>query len=100
PIWNLTTVEEGYTFVAYEGAAKLPRLSSTRPNLLDSHMALMLLTLIDAGFIEAISELASNDNSILSIRATLLLANFIWLVCYTKHYSGSRSFLEVKKFIN
>ncbi|CAF3250618.1 unnamed protein product [Rotaria socialis] len=79
PIWNLTTVEEGYTFVAYEGAAKLPRLSSTRPNLLDSHMALMLLTLIDAGFIEAISELASNDNSILSIRATLLLANFIWL---------------------
>lgn len=30
PLWNLTTVEEGYTFVASEGAAKLPRISSTR----------------------------------------------------------------------
>ena len=30
PVWNLTTVEEGYTFVASEGAAKLARLSSTR----------------------------------------------------------------------
>ncbi len=30
PVWNLTTVEEGYTYVASEGAAKLPRLSSTR----------------------------------------------------------------------
>lgn len=29
-IWNLTTVEEGYTYVASEGAAKLPRLSATR----------------------------------------------------------------------
>lgn len=30
PIWNLTTAEEGYTYVAYEGDYKLPRLSSTR----------------------------------------------------------------------
>jgi hypothetical protein len=30
PTWNLTTVEEGFTYVASEGAAKLPRLSSTR----------------------------------------------------------------------
>lgn len=30
PVWNLTTVEEGYTYVASEGNAKLPRLSSTR----------------------------------------------------------------------
>lgn len=30
PIWNLTTIEEGYTFVASEGVAKLPRLSYTR----------------------------------------------------------------------
>jgi len=30
PVWNLTTVEEGYTYVASEGAAKLPRISSTR----------------------------------------------------------------------
>jgi hypothetical protein len=71
-----------------------------RPNLLDSHMALMLLTFIDAGFLEvicmttirkktlfcsfidqAITEIAISDNTILSIRATLLLANFIWLVC-------------------
>ena len=81
-LWNLTTVEEGFTYVASEGAAKLPRLSSTRfvfssisvylfitssltiafsyflllfayrPNLLDSQMALMLLTFIDAGLIE------------------------------------------------
>jgi hypothetical protein len=29
-IWDLTTVEEGYTYVASEGAAKLSRLSSTR----------------------------------------------------------------------
>ncbi|CAF1098851.1 unnamed protein product [Adineta steineri] len=77
--WNLTTSEEGYSYVAGEGAAKLSRLSATRPNLLDSHMALMLLTFIDAGFIEAISELAASDNTLLSIRATLLLANFIWL---------------------
>ncbi|CAF3513585.1 unnamed protein product [Rotaria sp. Silwood1] len=106
PTWNLTTVEEGYTYVAYEGAAKLPRLSSTRyikrilsvllsfiyrPDLLDSHMALMLLTLIDAGLIEAVSELASSDNSILSIRATLLLANFIWLC--NEHLPEEQSFL-------
>ncbi|CAF0773989.1 unnamed protein product [Rotaria sordida] len=91
PIWNLTPVEEGYTYVAWEGADKLPRLSSTRPNLLDSHMALMLLSLIDSGLIEAVSELASNDNSILSIRATLLLANFIWLC--NEHLPEEQSFL-------
>lgn len=72
-----------------------------RPNLLDSHMALILLTFIDAGFLEvdpahlslasvqrrgvrcsfeAITEIASCDNTVLSIRATLLLANFIRLV--------------------
>ncbi|CAF3712397.1 unnamed protein product [Adineta steineri] len=91
PIWNLTTVEEGYTYVASEGAAKLPRISSTRPNLLDSHMALMLLTFIDAGFLEAITEIASSDNTILSIRATLLLANFIWLC--NEHLPEEQSFL-------
>jgi rapamycin-insensitive companion of mTOR len=90
-IWNLTTVEEGYTYVASEGAAKLPRLSLTRPNLLDSHMALMLLTFIDTGLIEAISELASSDNTILSIRATLLLANFIWLC--NEHLPEEQSFI-------
>ncbi len=30
PTWNLTTPDEDYTYVASEGAAKLPRLSSTR----------------------------------------------------------------------
>ncbi|CAF1398301.1 unnamed protein product, partial [Adineta ricciae] len=90
-IWNLTTVEEGYTYVASEGAAKLTRLSSTRPNLLDSHMALMLLTFIDAGFIEAVSELASSDNTLLATRATLLLANFIWLC--NEHLPEEQSFL-------
>lgn len=30
PVWNLTTVEEGYTYVATEGANKLSRLSYTR----------------------------------------------------------------------
>ena len=30
PTWNLSTVEEGYTYVASEGEAKLSRLSSTR----------------------------------------------------------------------
>ncbi|UJR34086.1 hypothetical protein I4U23_021496 [Adineta vaga] len=90
-IWNLTTVEEGYAYVASEGAAKLARLSSTRPNLLDSHMALMLLTFIDAGFIEAVSELATSDNTLLSIRATLLLANFIWLC--NEHLPEEQSFL-------
>ncbi|CAF1088913.1 unnamed protein product [Rotaria sordida] len=30
PVWNLTTMEGGYTYVASEGAEKLPRLSSTR----------------------------------------------------------------------
>ncbi|CAF1397648.1 unnamed protein product [Adineta ricciae] len=91
PVWNLTTVEEGYTYVASEGAAKIPRISSTRPNLLDSHMALMLLTFIDAGFLEAITEVASCDNTILSIRATLLLANFIWLC--NEHLPEEQSFL-------
>jgi len=91
PIFNLTTVEEGFTYVASEGAAKLPRLSATRPNLLDSHLALMLLTFIDAGFIEAISEVASSDNSVLSNRATLLLANFIWLS--NEHLPEEQSFL-------
>ena len=71
----------------------------SRANMLDSHMALMLLTFIEAGFIEvdsdeaekchvrtrdsfieAVSELASIDNTILSIRATILLANFISMV--------------------
>ncbi|UJR13273.1 hypothetical protein I4U23_000293 [Adineta vaga] len=85
PIWNLTTVEEGYTYVASEGAAKLPRISST------SHMALMLLTFIDTGFLEAITEIASCDNTILSIRATLLLANFIWLC--NEHLPEEQSFL-------
>jgi hypothetical protein len=53
-LWNLTAVEHGFAYVASEGADKLPRLSSTRPDLLDSHMALMLLIFIDAGFIEVI----------------------------------------------
>ncbi|CAF4205007.1 unnamed protein product [Rotaria sp. Silwood2] len=65
PIWNLTTVEEGYTYVAWEGAAKLPRLSSTRPDLLDSHMALMLLTLIDAGLIECNENLPEEQSFLL-----------------------------------
>ncbi|CAF1119278.1 unnamed protein product, partial [Didymodactylos carnosus] len=91
PVYNLTNAEEGFTYVAMEGSCKLPRLSSTRPNLLDSHMALMLLTFIDAGFIEAISEVASSDNTILAIRATLLMANFIWLC--NEHLPEEQSFL-------
>ncbi|CAF0785114.1 unnamed protein product, partial [Didymodactylos carnosus] len=90
-VYNLTNAEEGFTYVAMEGACKLPRLSSTRPNLLDSHMALMLLTFIDAGFIEAISEIASSDNTILAVRSTLLMANFIWLC--NEHLPEEQSFL-------
>ncbi|CAF4286322.1 unnamed protein product [Adineta steineri] len=51
----------------------------------------MLLTFIDAGFLEAITEIASSDNTILSIRATLLLANFIWLC--NEHLPEEQSFL-------
>jgi hypothetical protein len=73
PVWPLTSVEEGFTYVASEGADKLAHLSSTRsvnfvmktssirshrsrPNMLDSHMALMLLTFIEAGFIEVVAD--------------------------------------------
>ena len=73
PTWTLGSVEEGFTYVASEGAAKLAHLSSTRSvnllvimsftrscpsraNMLDSHMALMLLTFIEAGFIEVDSD--------------------------------------------
>lgn len=73
-LWKLT---DG--FVASEGLDTLPHLSCPRPNLLDSHLSLLLYCLLSAKLPDALAVVIVNSDSELSVLATILLGEFLYL---------------------
>ncbi|XP_030844625.1 rapamycin-insensitive companion of mTOR-like isoform X2 [Strongylocentrotus purpuratus] len=72
--WNLT---EG--FVVAEALDLLPNRAITRPNLTENHLALLLLAFINAGLLESLVEVVTSDNANLSIQATILLGELLYM---------------------
>ncbi|XP_059078689.1 rapamycin-insensitive companion of mTOR-like isoform X2 [Tigriopus californicus] len=73
-LWKLT---DG--FVASEGLDILPPLSCPRPNLLDSHLSLLLYCLLSAKLPDALAVVIVNSDTELSVLATILLGEFLYL---------------------
>ena len=75
PAWRLT---EG--FVAAEGADLLPHLARSRPNLLESHTALLLSSYLQCGLPAALVSVIVTSDTVLSVRAAVLLGQVLQLV--------------------
>ncbi|KAL8596171.1 hypothetical protein ACOMHN_021211 [Nucella lapillus] len=71
-LWKLT---EG--FVAEEGRVLLPHCASTRPNLVDNHIALLLSAWINAGVLEALVEVITSSEGPLFNRSIILLGEIL-----------------------
>ncbi|XP_076440459.1 rapamycin-insensitive companion of mTOR-like isoform X2 [Babylonia areolata] len=71
-LWKLT---EG--FVAEEGRVLLPHCASTRPNLVDNHIALLLSAWINAGLLEALVEVITSSEGPLFNRSIILLGEML-----------------------
>jgi hypothetical protein len=50
-----------------------------RPNIVEIHLALLLYTFLQAGLLEAIVEVIVSSDTFISVRATILLGNYLWL---------------------
>ena len=75
PDWKLS---EG--FVAAEGRDILPHLARSRPNLVESHTALLLSAFLQNGLIPALIEVIVTGEGVISVRAGVLLGQFLHLV--------------------
>ena len=75
PDWRLS---EG--FVAAEGRDILPHLARSRPNLVESHTALLLSAFLQNGLIPALIEVIVTGEGVISVRAGVLLGQFLHLV--------------------
>ena len=75
PDWRLS---DG--FVAAEGRDILPHLARSRPNLVESHTALLLSAYIQNGLIPALIEVIVTGEGVISVRAGVLLGQFLHLV--------------------
>jgi len=73
--WKLT---EG--FVAAEGKDLLPHLAKSRPNLVESHKALLLSCYLQCGLPAALITVIVTSDTVLSVRAAVLLGQFLHLV--------------------
>ncbi|XP_071486718.1 rapamycin-insensitive companion of mTOR-like [Diadema antillarum] len=72
--WSL---QEG--FIVAEAMDLLPNRAVTRPNLTENHLALLLLAFINAGLLESLVEVVTSDNENLSIQATILLGELLYM---------------------
>ena len=75
PDWRLS---EG--FVAAEGRDILAHLARSRPNLVESHTALLLSSFLQNGLIPALIEVIVTGEGVISVRAGVLLGQFLHLV--------------------
>ena len=75
PDWRLS---DG--FVAAEGRDILPHLARSRPNLVESHTALLLSAYLQNGLIPALIEVIVTGEGVISVRACVLLGQFLHLV--------------------
>jgi rapamycin-insensitive companion of mTOR len=66
-------------FVAAEGASIMPNLIKTRPNLRESQRSLLLLCLLLSGLPDALINVIVSSDMELSIQATILLGEFLFL---------------------
>ena len=73
--WKLT---EG--FVAAEGQDILPHLAKSRPNLVEAQTALLLSCYLQAGLPSALIRVIVTSDTVLSVRAAVLLGQFLHLV--------------------
>ena len=71
-------VGEGFTVA--EGYDILPHLAKSRPNLVESHTALLLSAYLKAGLPSALIEVIVTGDTVLSVRAAVLLGQFLHLV--------------------
>ena len=67
-------------FAAAEGEDILPHLSKSRPNIVESHLALVLSSYLESGLSSALIEVIVTGDTVLSVRAGVLLAQFLHLV--------------------
>jgi len=73
--WKLT---EG--FVAAEGRDLLPHLAKSRPNLVENHTAVLLSCYLQLGLPAALITVIVTSDTVLSVRAAVLLGQFLHLV--------------------
>jgi len=73
--WKLT---DG--FVAAEGNDVLPHLAKSRPNLVESHMAVLLSCYINLNLPSALITVIVTSDTVLSVRAAVLLGQLLHLV--------------------
>ena len=79
--WKLT---DG--FVAAEGQDILPHLARSRPNLVEAHTALLLSCYLQADLPSALIQVIVTSDTVLSVRAAVLLGQFLHLVsCLLPH---------------
>jgi len=70
----------GEGFTVAEGYDILPHLAKSRPNLVESHTALLLSAYLKAGLPSALIEVIVTGDTVLSVRAAVLLGQFLHLV--------------------
>jgi len=73
--WKLT---DG--FVAAEGRDLLPHLAKSRPNLVENHTAVLLSCYLELGLPDALIKVIVTSDTVLSVRAAVLLGQFLHLV--------------------
>ncbi|KAK7099628.1 rapamycin-insensitive companion of mTOR-like [Littorina saxatilis] len=88
---DLWKVSEG--FVAEEGRSLLPHCASTRPNLVENHLALLLSAWINAGLLEALIEVVTSSEGPLFNRTIILLGEMLHMAnvllpaeCYSHNH--------------
>ncbi|CAH2075234.1 unnamed protein product, partial [Iphiclides podalirius] len=67
-------------FVAAEGTAILPHLSSTGPDIIEIHLALLLQCFLEAGLLDGLAEVIVTSDTFISVRATVLLGQLLHLI--------------------
>ncbi|XP_049865894.1 rapamycin-insensitive companion of mTOR [Pectinophora gossypiella] len=67
-------------FVAAEGTAILPHLSSTGPDITEIHLALLLQCFLEAGLLDGLAEVIVTSDTFISVRATVLLGQLLHLI--------------------
>ncbi|KAJ2946926.1 hypothetical protein O0L34_g16268 [Tuta absoluta] len=67
-------------FVAAEGAAILPHLSATGPDITEIHLALLLHCFLEAGLLDGLAEVIVTSDTFISVRATVLLGQLLHLI--------------------
>ncbi|KAM3874200.1 rapamycin-insensitive companion of mTOR-like [Diretmus argenteus] len=66
-------------FVASEAKIILPHRSRSRPDLMDNYLALVLSAFIKSGLLEGLVEVIASSDDNISVRATILLGELLYM---------------------